>query len=729
MNNIIVFSEQALYQYISNSEIKLIKDENNIIKSCIRVTVNEIVYYFSTSQKDKNIDHGTLIIFKNIDEILSYHEDLLQELFMRIHKYSHEVNNKRKTIPHTWHSYHFKNKLCFSAFDNKKDNSKIVIETCGEMPNNLLIHGLINDRFVDLENYHYSIEEYNLALNNLQKAIDLFMIKKEEQQVEEMGNDLVLEKIISAEDKYFSYDEWITRLSKVQEKFVNSTEQRTIKLRDPAGTGKTLAMGLKAAKILRNNDASRILFLTHSWTVAEHVQDFIVQIAQNNDELRRIDVFPLLFFAGSYIHGNKELIVLGDDSFSGKMEQLELIESIVNNYKSNNFALYKNRFSDFFLKKITATDINLVKLFYWDLMVEFACVIGANGIMPGIAAKEKYLKIERRPWMMTLINNADKEFIINIYQEYIKYLIENKKITSDQIINDYLNYLSTYNWHYERKEKGYDYIFVDEMQLFNEQERMIFHFLTKSPDVYPVLFMALDPRQTITETYFDYVLDGVNTTDGEESSERTFGKYKNVILGEVFRYTEEILKFLKHIDNSFPAFGLGTDWENNIRKTVSKKGSGALPEIYLLDSQQAELEFSMKKAKEFISNNLRVAILALDNDSYIALKEKYSQDICVFVESKEDTIKLQYKKKRIVISQPYYVIGLQFDAVILTGCYIHFDEQDGNQMYNLRRFISDIYLGSSRASKKLIISSNTSIGSIPNFINNAVDKNCLVKIN
>jgi hypothetical protein len=409
------------------------------------------------------------------------------------------------------------------------------------------------------------------------------------------------------------------------------------------------------------------------------------------------------------------------------MEQLGLIETIVKDYKSSNLALYKNRFSEFFLQKVSTDDINLEKLFYWDLMIEFACVIGANSIMPGIAAKEKYLKIERRPWMMTLINDADKEFVINIYQEYIKYLIAHKKITSDQIINDYLNYLSTYNWHYERSEKGYDYIFVDEMQLFNEQERMIFHFLTKSPDVYPILFMALDPRQSITETYFDYGIKEVNTINEDVSSERTFGKYKNFILGEVFRYKKEILEFLIHIDKSFPAFGLGSDWENNIKKTVSKKGSGLIPEIHFIDSQQDELEFVFKKSKEFTSMNLRLAILALDNNSYIALKEKINIESCVFVESKEDTIKLQYKKKMTVISQPYYVIGLQFDAVILTGCYIHFDEHDRNQMYNLRRFISDIYLGSSRASKVLLITSNTSFGSIPNFITSAVEKKCLTK--
>jgi len=729
MNNIIVFSEQSLYYYISQATISDIKNEATLLEKCIRVIINNIIYYFSISQKDKNIINETLIVFKNIDELLLHNEHFLHELFSRIHKYAHEVNKKNKTaVPRSWCNFSYKNKICFFAYDNIKINdSKVVIEICGTKPNNLLIHGLVNERNFRLEDYTYSDKEYNDAIFKLPEAIKIFNEKCEEQKIDKMGNDLIFEKIVFNEDKYYSYEEWMKRLSKVQERFVNSLDHNAIKLRGPAGTGKTLAMELKAAKLLRENRNCKILFLTHSWTVADHVQNFIEQIISDNEEIDRFDVFPLLFFAEIYINHSSDLIVLGDDSFSGKMEQLELIEMIVKNYKENNILIYKNRCSDFFLQQLLTDDINIEKLFYWDLMIEFACVIGANGIMPGITAKEKYLKIERRPWMMTLIHNADKEFVINIYQEYIKHLISNKKITSDQIINDYLNYLSTYKWYYDRKEKGYDYIFIDEMQLFNEQERMIFHHLTKSPDAYPMIYMALDPRQTITETYFDYGIKDLTSMNGYEVSESTFGKYNEFILGEVFRYTKEILDFLVHIDKSFPALGLGTDWENNINKTVSKKGNGFSPEIYCVESHNEETEFVIKKAKEFISNNLRVAILALDNNSYITLKDKYGSEPFIFVESKEDTIKIQYKKKAIVISQPYYVIGLQFDAVILTGCYIHFDEHDRNQMYNLRRFISDIYLGSSRASKKLIITTNTSIGHIPSFINNAVENKCLIK--
>jgi hypothetical protein len=729
MNNIVIFTEQSLYSYIFNHPIKELKNAETVLQNCIRIFESGNIYIFSLSTKDMNFSKETLIVFKNIDELLSYSEENLQELFSRIHKYSHAVNRKNnKLIPHSWSPYRYKNKVSFFAFDDiTLDNSKVIIEIKDSLPNNILIHGLTNGKSFSIENYTYSESEYEGALKNIQNAFTKFKEEREEKKILEMGDDLRFESTIFNEDKIYSYDEWIRRLSKVQNNFVFVNKGNAIKLRGPAGTGKTLAMEMKAIKLLKDNADCKVLFLTHSWTTADYVQNFIEQIVLN-DELKRIDIFPLLSFAEMFITHNNNLIILGDDSFSGKLEQLKIIEELVKDYKLSNMALYEKRVSEHFLQYIATEDINFEKSFYWDLMIEFACVIGANGIMPGIAAKEKYLRIERRPWMMTLLNDADKEFVISIYQEYIKYLMEHNNITSDQIINDYLIYLSTYNWHYDRTARGYDYIFIDEMQLFNEQERMVLHYLTKNPDVYPILYMAMDPRQTITETYFDYGIKNMANIVTGEISDSTFGQYDEVMMGEVFRYTKEILNFLKHIDKSYPALGLDSEWENNIKRALSKKSNGDLPMIYLANSVNAEISYIFDQARNYSSKGLRIAVLALSNDSYILLKKKFSSEKVIFIESKEDTIKLQYKKRGIIISQPFYVIGLQFDVVIISGCYIHFDEHDRNQMYNLRRFISDVYLGAGRASKHLLITSNITIGSIPGFINNAVEKKYLVKL-
>ena len=68
----------------------------------------------------------------------------------------------------------------------------------------------------------------------------------------------------------------------------------------------------------------------------------------------------------------------------------------------------------------------------------------------------------------------------------------------DDITVEALSQLNAPIWRRERINKGYDYIFVDEMHLFNTNEQYCFHYLTKSPEQknIPICF-ALDYSQAI----------------------------------------------------------------------------------------------------------------------------------------------------------------------------------------------------------------------------------------
>lgn len=64
-------------------------------------------------------------------------------------------------------------------------------------------------------------------------------------------------------------------------------------------------------------------------------------------------------------------------------------------------------------------------------------------------------------------------------------------------------------WRRERRDSGFDYIFVDEMHLFNINEQHVFHYLTKSAEQkqIPICF-ALDYGQAIGDrgnTNRDYI--------------------------------------------------------------------------------------------------------------------------------------------------------------------------------------------------------------------------------
>ena len=71
------------------------------------------------------------------------------------------------------------------------------------------------------------------------------------------------------------YDQWLKQLSDEQRRFVDYPLGGPLKLRGAAGTGKTIAMVVKALKTLysayEGGGGQRILFLTHSWAAAEIV--------------------------------------------------------------------------------------------------------------------------------------------------------------------------------------------------------------------------------------------------------------------------------------------------------------------------------------------------------------------------------------------------------------------------------------------------------------------------
>ena len=329
---------------------------------------------------------------------------------------------------------------------------------------------------------------------------------------------------------------------------------------------------------------------------------------------------------------------------------------------------------------------------------------------------------------MPLENAADKEFVFEIYASFINELISHEEMTTDQVISDFLNHLATFRWYSERIKAGYDIIFVDEFHLFNEQERMVFHNLTKNPNKAPVIFMAMDPRQSPAETYAEFAAPGL-VLNGNGESDKALGTVDNIDLNVVYRYTPQILAFLKLLDRYFPTLDLGADWNISISTAVTDKADGLKPEISFLPSETQEIEKAISDAISLASDGRRVALLCLDSSSYSAYKA-YLLDhkITRFenIESRDDVDPLRYKKRVIVLSQPHYVAGLQFDAVVIGGFRANFRQYDANQAYGLRRFLSDFYLGASRAQDILHIFSSGNQADFPHVLQAARDEELVV---
>ena len=91
------------------------------------------------------------------------------------------------------------------------------------------------------------------------------------------------------------------------------------------------------------------------------------------------------------------------------------------------------------------------------------------------------------------------------------------------------------------------------------------------------------------------------------------------------------------------------------------------------------------------------------------------------IDSSRVTHTLKYVRRNVFISKPSYVIGLQFEIIILVGCYSIYNEHSPNQSAYKRRFLNDLYLGASRAKRQLYLFSDKESMSIPDVIRTAIE--------
>ena len=646
----------------------------------------------------------------------------------RMHRLAVHASRRQLRFPHAWGQYTADNLITVFAYPPSYGSERVVAEIEGDGVTDTFFCAATTDASqLNLESFRPDRAPFLEAIHRYAAAAaDIVQRFQGLAHVETPGVIDLKAVAHGAVTAGRTYSAWIPSLSEQQQSFVFRSPDRSVKLRGPAGSGKTVAMELKALReCYEAEDAGedlRVLYVTHSWGVAEQVQESLDCLDERR-VLERIDVFPLVTLAQGELERTGKVRILGDDSFSGKELQLKTLAHLVDEARRGDWIAYASSCSDSFVARVEApagtTEANR---FLWDLMLEFACVIGANGILPGLNADRRYREIERRPWMMPLAIDAEKSFVFLIYSRMVQGLLEREEMTTDQVINDYLNLLSTYRWHSDRRKRGYDLVFVDEFHLFNEQERMVFHHLTRDPDAYPIIFMAMDPRQSPAETYAEFAASGVASRESG-AVDRSLVDYGSIDLRVVYRYTPEILRFLQHLDKFYPALNLGVDSQFDLADSRTERTSGETPILRLHSSASDERTAAMEDAVGLAAGGGKVALLCLDNESfrdYRSAGKSSRRARFEVVESREDVEKLGYTRRSIVISQPHYVAGLQFDAVVVGGCRPQFSQYDPYQAYGLRRFLSDLYLGASRARDVLHIHASGSSGDFPPVLEAAV---------
>ncbi|MGE4681253.1 UvrD-helicase domain-containing protein [Yersinia enterocolitica] len=696
----------------------------------------DVLYLLSKQANEHSkllvIDTSTSGLFERINKKTK------NDTFYRILRIGNlSISPGKIMVPTKWAPYHSGSLLSIqSSHSFNNDKGRIFFDLNPNETDYTYAYAFDNNK-IDISLVKKNKDIFLIAINGYEDAV-ITLLTNENSESENIGNGKII--LPPLQDKLtlgFSLKEWLdAKLTIEQRNFVFSDIDKSIRLIGAAGTGKTLSLVVKCLYEFKKqcdvNKSVNFLFLTHNTSTVENVSQSIDimdnELLRSKNTQSRLTVCTLQELANEAIkYSLNELQPLSMDGYESRLLQIEVIESIIKDFKNADWIVFKNKCSEDFARYLDADSHSTdFRTFAVALMNEFACVLEAEGVRRSHERKTKYLTEPRKQWMMKLGTESERKVVLHLYEKFRNLLREMNVISSDQMISDYLGYLDSNAWDNLRFKHGYDLIFVDELHLFNRQERMTFHNLMKDGNSIPKIIMAYDTKQSTYDTFC------VDLNPNESIANNLgLGQTKKYKLEKSFRYTQPIANVLEWIDNAFPALGIeeeiGDDWNKIIIKSDDKDGEK--PKLVISDNTIGIFNYvftaAERQAKTLSSAN-QVAILCASEELFSKYSEaKKYQHLFTVISDREQLSSINNNKKKFILSMPEYVAGTQFNTVYLIE--VNKEEvPEGNYHSSaLRKFISSIYVGASRAENTLQIFANTERGGPSTALKYAIEHGAL----
>lgn len=513
---------------------------------------------------------------------------------------------------------------------------------------------------------------------------------------------------------YLNYNTQFSKLTDAQ-RYVVEYDNLSAPLRidGAAGTGKTASLIMRAYRLLtlhkKEGKEFRVVFFTHSESTNRRNRETFELYEDsgyflNPESLQTIQFSTLLDYCTEIAKIPTDMLIERDAS-DAKTYQLLMIQEVVERAKESNRirtyrALLSERLRGVFDAEETST---LCAMLQHEFSIQIKgrtnCTIDSYYDIPSIANG------------LPCHGKKDKELIFSLFSDYQNDLDSNGYFDVDDVVIEALSRFDAPVWRRERARRGYDYIFVDEMHLFNVNEQSVFHYLTRdmTQKEVPICF-ALDYSQAIGDRG-DVNADYIEKAFGASIAKR---KYRTV-----FRNSPQIadfcasiaasgtLMFQENFSNPYSAI------QSNFTEAEERKCS--VPTLYMY----ANDEDMLKSLGEHISETMRSLQCRSNEIAVISFDTRYTTEEGITtlerVTGKTFSL-LDYGKsadtRNYVLASPYDINGLEFQAVILIGV----DEGRVPQTVGVsdisKHFIKYsaynlLYLASSRAKYKLILLGNS----------------------
>lgn len=647
------------------------------------------------------------------------------------------VNGRMRSMPLLWRAFHNKNRIAFqadrrlrSADGGRTDAGRVVVETTQDVGQRFFAFLLDRSGNRDLSIYKPPVQLLENALSGVAAALALPDVIPENN---DLKRSVMLDGRLPTRVRGLSTDEWYsTKLTERQQQFVDHSLNGSVRLVGAAGTGKTIALVVKCLRGLKEDVKAdkqrRFLFLTHASESAITIENLVLSMEPElgiellGSENPRLVVSTLYALANRQMRYDLDALTpVSLDGHEGRSFQADVLNDVIQEYQYGDWITYRAACSPPFVAYMEAEQDSMERRFFlWEMLNEFACVLDAEGIRGGTARRDQYLTERRKGWMMALSTKEEREVVLALYDRFRSSLREMKAIGGDQMVTDFLNHLDSFRWEATRQNDGYDAVFVDELHLFNRQERMVFRHLLRSADAAPSVFMAYDAKQSPRDTFLKLPSFEVKQLDFWRDAK--LGKIEKIELVDVFRYTPQIARALALIDESFPGQDLDEDWP--LYSGVSRLDDGPLPTFIELKSTVATYTLVFQRAHALqreLGRDGRVAVLCASNELFTRYLEfSELRGHFVAITSREEASDVAQSSKKFIFSMPEYVAGQQFDTVMLID--VNRDEvpEGSYATAALRKFAAQIYLGASRAERQLEFYASHEHGGLSQIVSRAV---------
>lgn len=291
----------------------------------------------------------------------------------------------------------------------------------------------------------------------------------------------------------WTYDQWSDSRSTL------SDEQRVllegdaildhpVRVFGPAGSGKTLLMQLMAIRRLRATPAVSVLYVTHNVAMEDRVRARFAVLLNGREENVRVTTLS------AYAKERLRLTVtheFEDEPERARAAAFEWLRDAIDDVLADNGVLIARSAT---LQQLT----DPIGRRYFDEYVraEISSVIKGRG--QAALDREDYTHAETAlSAFHGVLTPLERGIVYDIFERYQGTLQAYGVMDPDDVAIELLMHLGTPRWKLDRLADGFDYVFVDEAQLFNDNERLIFGLLTSGRAAHTPVVIALDDMQRL----------------------------------------------------------------------------------------------------------------------------------------------------------------------------------------------------------------------------------------